>query len=287
MMWRPCCWSLLLAIAVALSVRAAPAGPWPAEILNGSALTAPASEPDPQEIIRRSVEANQANWKEAENYSFTERDAEIEGDSVETVKTYRVLMIEGSPYKRLIAVNDEPVPSVRQAEEVRKLQREIYKRQHETKEERDQRIDKYSKERDQDHALLKEMADALDYTVVGTEDLNGHEVWVLEATSKPSYKPKNREAKILTGMIGKLWVDKPTYQWVRVEAQVVKPVSFLGFIAKVGPGTSFVLEQEIVSVNLWLPKHFSMKVKATILGFLHRNYGKDETYSNYLIEEHP
>lgn len=59
-------------------------------------------------------------------------------------------MLGGSPYKRLIAENDEPVPSVRQAEEVRKLQREIYKRQHETKEERDQRIDRYSKERDQD-----------------------------------------------------------------------------------------------------------------------------------------
>ena len=195
-------------------------------------------------------------------------------------------MIEGSPYKRLIAVNDEPVPSVLQAEEVSKLQREIYKRQYETKEERDQRIDKYSKERDQDHAMLKEMASALDYAVVGTEDMNGHEVWVLEATSKPSYKPKNREAKILTGMIGKLWVDKASYQWVKVEAQVVKPVSFLGFIAKVGPGTSFVLEQELVSVNLWLPKLFSMKVKATILGFLHRNHGKDETYSDYRIEEH-
>ena len=86
-MRRLSCWSLLLPIAVALSVRAAPAGPWQAEVLNGSALTAPASEPDSQEIIQRSVEANQANWKEAENYSFTERDAEIEGDSVQTVKT--------------------------------------------------------------------------------------------------------------------------------------------------------------------------------------------------------
>src|SRR5579872_3319274 len=202
------CGLFLHLVMLALVVRAAPAGSWQAEVLNVSALTAPASEPDPQEIIRRSVEANQGNWKEAESYSFTERDAEIQRDSVETVKTYRVLMLEGSPYKRLIAENDEAIPSERQAEEVRKLQREIYKRQHETKEERDQRIDRYSKERDQDRDLLKEMANALDYAVVGTEDLNGHEVWVLEAISKPSYKPKNRETKILTGMIGRLWIDK-------------------------------------------------------------------------------
>jgi hypothetical protein len=71
-----------------------------------------------------------------------------------------------------------------------------------------------------------------------------------------------------------------------VEAQVIKPVSFLGFIAKVGPGTSFVLDQEAVGDKL-LPKHFSMKVKTTILGIIHRNYEQDETYSNYRITTSP
>jgi hypothetical protein len=245
-----------------------------------------ASQPNPQEIIQRSVKANQAYWKGAEKYSFTERDVKSKGDSVETVRTYDVLMVEGSPYERAVAENDIPLSSERQSEEAQKLQREVYKRQHETKEERDKRIAKYSKERDQDHDLLREMADALDYTVVGGENLDGHDVWVLDATSKPSYRPKNREAKILTGMVGKLWIDKESYQWLRVEAQVIKPVSFLGFIARVGPGTSFVLEQEPVRGNL-LPKHFSMKVKATILGIIHRNYGEDETYSNYRIEALP
>ena len=281
------CVLFLHLVVIVFGVRWALAGSPQFDVSNSASFTALASDPNPQEIIQRSVEANQADWKEADKYSFTERDEETPGDSVEKVKTYRVLMLEGSPYSRLIAVNDEPVPSERQAEEVRKLEREIYNRQHERKEERDQRIAKYSKERDQDHALLKEMAGALDYTVVGTESLDGHDVGVLDATSKSSYKPKNRETKILTGMIGKLWIDKATYQWVRVEAQVVRPISFLGFIAKVGPGTSFVLDQEPMSGNLWLPKHFSMKVNATILGFLHRNSSKDETYSDYRIEDRP
>ena len=83
--------------------------------------------------------------------------------------------------------------------------------------------------------------------------------------------------------IGKLWIEKATYQWVGVEAQVIKPVLILGFIAKVGIGTSFVLEQEPVTGSLWLPKHFSMKVNTTILGIIHRNYGEEETYSNYRL----
>jgi hypothetical protein len=248
------------------------------------ALAALASHPDPREIIQRSVESNQANWKITPN-SYTERDVESNRDLGETVKTYEVLMVEGSPYNKLIAVNDRPLSSERQAEEARKLQQETYRRAHESKRERDKRITRYLKERDQDHAMLREMADAFDYTLVGDQNLDGRDIWVLDATSKPGYQPKNRETKMLTGMKGKLWIDKATYQWVKVEAQVIKPVSFCGFIAKVGPGTSFVLEQEPLSGNLWLPKHFNMKVNETVLGFIHENYGKDETYSNYRIED--
>src|SRR5207245_279160 len=126
--------------------------------------------------------------------------------------------------------------------EARKLQQEIYSREHEPKRGRDRRMAKYSKERDQDAAMLREMADAFDYTLVGDQNLDGRDIWVLDATSRPGYHPKNRETKMLIGMKGKVWIDKATYQWVKVEAQVVKPVSVYGFIAKVGPGTSFVLE---------------------------------------------
>lgn len=52
------------------------------------ALVALDSPPNPQEIIQRSVEANQVYWKEAEKYSFTERDVKGKDDSVETVRTY-------------------------------------------------------------------------------------------------------------------------------------------------------------------------------------------------------
>ena len=50
------------------------------------------SPPNPQEIIQRSVEANQVSWKEAEKYSLTERDVKGKDDRVETVRTYDVLL---------------------------------------------------------------------------------------------------------------------------------------------------------------------------------------------------
>ena len=240
-----------------------------------------AAQTNPQDIIRRSVEVNEANWKEAPNYSFIERDVESKHDSVKTIKTYEVLMIEGSQYNKVIAINDRPLSPREKALEEQKLLQEIQKRQHESSRERTKRMAKYMRERSQDHAMMKEMVEAFTYTLAGEDKVNGHDVWVLDATPKPGYQPRSHEAKVLTGMRGKLWIDKATYQWAKVDAQVVKPVSFYGFFAKVGPGTRFVLEQEPVTRDLWLPKHFSVKVNASALGFINENSTEEDTYQNY------
>jgi hypothetical protein len=53
------------------------------------------------------------------------------------------------------------------------------------------------------------------------------------------------------------------------------------FLARVGPGTRFLLEQEPVAGDLWLPKHFSMHVNASALGFINEDSVDDETYRDY------
>jgi hypothetical protein len=252
-----------------------------------AALAALAFPTNPQEILQRSVESIEADWTEAPNYFYVERDVEGKGDAAETVKTYEVCTIEGSPYSQLIALNDQPLSFERRAKEARKLRQEVDQRQHEPQRERNTRIARAARERDQDHAMLRGMADAFNYTLVGDQTVGGHDVWVLEAASKPDYRPKNRDTKMLAGMKGTLWIDKTTDQWVKVEVQVIKPVSIWGFIAKVDPGTSFVLDQEPVSGSLWLPTHFSVKVNATVLGLIHRNYREEQTYSNYRVEGPP
>ena len=247
----------------------------------GTAAAATQPPPNVQELIRRSVNAIETDWNEAPNYTFVERDVESKHDGKPTIKTYQVLMIDGSQYNRLTAMNDQPLTSGEQAEEQRKLEFEIAKREHESSRERNKRIAKYQKERNQDSAMLKAMADAFDFQLVGEETVNRHDCWVLIAKPKPGYQPTNRETKVLTGMTGKLWIDKSANQWVRVQAEVIKPVNFYGFFAKVGPGTNFVLEQEPVGDKIWLPKRFSMRVKASALGMFNENSTDDETYADY------
>jgi len=129
--------------------------------------------------------------------------------------------------------------------------------------------------------MLKEMVEAFDFRLVGEANLEGHNCWVFDAEPKPGYQPKTRETKVLLGMRGKLWIDKSQYQWVRVEAEVMRPVSLYGVFAKVGPGTHFSLEQAPVAGDLWLPTHFSVNVKATAFGFINEDSVNDETYRQY------
>jgi hypothetical protein len=232
-------------------------------------------------IVRKSLDAIQANWEQSAGYSHVERDFQSKKEGEPTIKTYEVLMIEGSPYRRLIALDDKPLSVGDQAEEDRKMMAEIEKRQHESAHEEKKRKAKYLRDRQREQDMIREMINAFEFRLAGEETVDGHDCWVLDTSPKPGYAPPDREARVLLGMTGRLWIDKIQNQWVKAKAEVVKPVSFYGFLAKVGPGTHFLLEQEQVANNLWLPKHFSMQVNALALGFINEDSRDDETYRDY------
>src|ERR1019366_6230924 len=85
--------------------------------------------------------------------------------------------------------------------------------------------------------------------------------------------------KVLTGMKGKLYIDKADAQWVKVQAEVIRPVSFYA-VATVTPGTKFELEQAPVGGGLWMPAHFAVRVNSTVFWIAH-NSSDDESYGNY------
>ena len=233
-----------------------------------------AANPDAGEIVKRSVANTMADWKTAPQFGFMERD--VVTKKAKTVKTYRVVMIDGSPYNEPVGENGEPT-----GQENDKLQQETRRRQQETSAQRQKRIGEYDRERRQDNALLREMISGFDFRVTGETTINGRRCFMLEGNPKPGYQPKSRETRVLTGMRGKMWIDEQDYQWVRVEAEVFRPVAFGLFTAHVEPGTRFVLEQKPVSGGLWLPSHFSVQVKAKILRYWSHNSNDDETYWDY------
>jgi hypothetical protein len=242
-------------------------------------LAAPCAAQSAQTIIQRSTEANRADWKATPNYDFRELDRGPGGHT----RTHEVTMILGSPYERLIGVDGKPLSPQQKAGEERKLQEAIQARQHESAEERAKRIASYEKSRSRNHLLIDQLTLAFDFELLGEQQLGPYNVYVLKATPRPGYKPPNREAEVLTGMQGELWIDEKTFQWVKVEAQVIHPVSIEGFLATVERGTRFELEKMPVANDIWLPKHFSMRARAKILFFFSHNQQEDQTYFDYRL----
>src|SRR5215469_5162061 len=110
---------------------------------------APAASAQAGQIVQRSVQNTNADWDAAPQYNFTERDIITKGDE-RTEKTFQVVMIDGSPYNKLIATHGHPLSSQQAADEDRKLQREAVRRRRESPPERQKRISEYQRERRQD-----------------------------------------------------------------------------------------------------------------------------------------
>ncbi|HEX5431976.1 MAG TPA: hypothetical protein VFW83_08425 [Bryobacteraceae bacterium] len=227
-------------------------------------------------IIQRSTEAFEADWKAAPNYDCYER--ELENGST---KTYHVTMLYGSPYKELVNINGKPLSKSAQNRQKQKLNREAARRRGESPKAHAKRIGAYQKDRARDHRLIQQLTKAFDFKLSGTPELNGHSVYYLEATPKPDYQPPTRDTQVLTGMQGKMWIDRKTFQWVKVEAKVIHPVSIEGFLAQVEPGTRFELERAPVPGGVWENTHFSMRATAKILFLVTHKTQTDESYFGY------
>ena len=235
-----------------------------------------ATQQDVATIIQKSSEANDRDWAAVPQFDNDERDRDKDGD-----KTYAVTMLYGSPYERLIAVNGHPLPSARQKQEQEKYDKAVADRQHESPEQRSQRIAKYEAERKRDHTLIEQMTAAFDFRIVGKKVLNGYKVYVLKATPRKGYKPPDRDSEVLTGMEGTLWIDQQSFQWVKVEAHVTHPVRIEGFLAQVEPGTMFEVEKRPVAGNIWMATHFSMKSNAKVMLLIPHRGEEEDSYFHY------
>lgn len=230
-------------------------------------------------IIKRSVEVNQNDWIAAPDYSFRETDRDTRGS-----KTFRVSMIDGSPYQTLLAVNGIPLTSAETAKQQSIEREEVTRRRAESTQARERRVRKYQTERSRDHLLMQQLTDAFVFRLVSERKVGAFQTYYLRAIPRKGYNPPNMESQVLPGMQGELWVDKESFQWVKVSARVNKPVSIAGFLAEVEPGTYFQLENMPVAPGIWLPKHYQMKSRSKILYFIGHNTQADETYSEYRRE---
>jgi hypothetical protein len=121
-------------------------------------VSAGVTQPDAQRIIEKSVVANDRDYRAAPGYNHTETDKGPHGN-----KTFQVTLIMGSPYRRLIAIDGEPLSPSRMAQEERRQREVIARRSAETVGEREKRIAKDQKGRDRDRSMMEQLTKALTF----------------------------------------------------------------------------------------------------------------------------
>jgi hypothetical protein len=244
--------------------------------LFGPAPNQAGQQADASKIVERSVEVLKKDWDAESQFNCSERDRDKNG-----IRTYEDIMLDGSQYQKLVAVNDQHLDAHQQAEQQQRFQRAVAERRSESNSQKRRRIARYQADRKRERELITELSQAFTFTMAGTDKLDGHDVYLLSAEPRKGYRPPNSEMRVLTGMRGKLWVEQSSFQWVKVEVEVVHPVSFGGFIARAEPGTRFELEQVPISGDIWLPSHFAVKSRSKIVFLFNHQTDEDVTYFNY------
>src|SRR5580693_3675503 len=244
------------------------------------------SEHQMQELFRVVASKDEENDKRLRDYTYIERNEEhkLDGDgqtkSTEA-KTYEVMELYGEQVRRLIEKDDKPLSDKDKAKEEEKIQKILDKRKNESQEERKKREQKEEKDREDGRKFVREVADAYNFTLVGTEVVGGREAWVIDGEPRPGFEPHMKESKFLSKFHGRVWIDKGDLQLARMEIEAIDTVSVGWVLARIHKGTRVMLEQTRVNEEVWLPRHLTFKLDARVALLKGYKIDGDQTYRDY------
>ena len=238
-----------------------------------------------RELIRHAAERDIASDKQQRNYTYMERVAEHKLDGSGKVKssesrTVEIMDLYDHRVRRLIEKDDKPLSEKDAAREEEKIKKVIEKGKNESDGERRKRLEKEDKQTEEDREFVKEIADAYNFRLAGTELLDDRPAYVIDADPRPGYKPHQRDAKFLPKFRFRVWIDEKEQEWVKLDIQCIDTVSVGLFLASIHKGSNIQIEKTKINDEVWLPKHVSLRLDARIL-FSGENVESDVTYRDY------
>jgi len=239
-----------------------------------------------QQLFRVVADKDLENDKRLRDYTYIERDeehklngkGEVKGTEV---KTYEVMELYGEQVQRLIEKGDKPLDAKEAAKEEEKIQKVLDKRKNESEEDRRKREQKEVKEREQDRQFVREVADAYNFQLAGSESLGGRDAWVIDAEPRPGYEPNIKDAKFLPKFRFRAWIDKNDAQWAKLDIECIDTVSVGLFLARIHRGSRISVEQTRINDEVWLPQHVAVKVDVRLALLKEYNVEVEQTYRDY------
>src|SRR5271154_3275563 len=239
-----------------------------------------------QQLIRKEADNDLANDKLQRNYTYLQREEEhrLDGKGRVTsseIKTSEIMEIYGEQVERLISKDDKPLSDKDARKEEEKIQKLIEKRKNESAEDRKKREEREEKDREEGRKFVTEVADAYNFSLAGIESLDGRATYVIDAEPRPGYEPHMKDAKILTKVRGRMWIDKDESQLTKFDIQCIDTISYGLFLARIHKGTRIIYQQTRVNDEVWLPQHVALKLDARVVLLKEFNVEDDITYRDY------
>lgn len=262
--------------AATSAVPANPAGP------DLSSVRGPLSADQIRDLIQKVATNDLENDKKQRDYTYIERDVEKSLDgkgrtkSTET-KTYEILNIYGEQVQRLIEKDDKPISKKEVAKQDEKIQKIITKRKSEPEKDRQKRIEREAKDREEERQFEREIADAYIFSLLGTERVSGRAAWVISAEPRPGFVPHMKYANYLPKFHGRIWIDRADVQMSKLDVEALDTVSWGLFVARFHKGSHFMIEQARINEEVWLPRQLAFKIDVRV-GLL-KNFNMDAQQS--------
>ncbi len=290
-------WILIAAFLATGVAQEVPLSDPPSAVTSAQPVSAPTMtlQPDasgnvPQEqireLLRRVAEKDLENEKRLRDYTYVQREEEHKLDGKGQVnkiesRTSEVLVVYGEQIERLIAKDDKPLSADDAKKEGERIQKITDKRKNESDSDRRKRLEREEKDREDGRKFVKEVADAYNFRLVGSEPIDGRDTWVLDAEPRPGYEPKTREAKMLPKLHGRMWIDKAEMQWTKFDVTTTDTISFGLFLARIHKGTRIVFEATRVNDEVWLPKHLSLHIDVRVALVKNFNEDLEQSFRDY------
>jgi len=244
------------------------------------------SQEQMQQLFRVVAAKDVENDKRQRDYTYIEREVQNKLDGKGQVrsteaKTYEVLELYGEQVQRLIEKDDKPLSEKEAAKEEEKIQKIIDKRKNESDRDRKKREEKEEKDREQDRQFVREVADAYNFKLFGTERVSGREAWVIDGEPRPGFVPHLKESKFLSKFRGRVWIDKSDLQLARMDVECLDTISWGVFVARFHKGSRFMLEQTRVNDEVWLPRQVSLRIDVRLALLKNFNVNVEQSFHDY------
>ena len=200
-------------------------------------------------ILRRVVQAEDANKKAAEQYAYVQQTRRFTFDKQGRPRrtaweTNEIIFVEGYKFEKLVARNGKPL-SRREQARVEKDMRETaaYRRTHSHLLPSGGVVS--GGRNSVDLGSTRELLTLFDNRVAGEDVIRGHKVWVIESEPAAGRMAANDHERQVMGYRKTFWVDEAGYMPVRAVYTVIDGNS-VG-----GPGSTLTFDWEKIDQDVW------------------------------------